>query len=334
MTTLKKGQAVVFTAVNQAELKEFSLREPAPGEILVEIAHSCISPGTELRCIAGKEGNAGGFPFVPGYALTGTVIAAGKDVALVSGTKVFCQGCAYAGEFGCSWGGHLSHAIISAAAAVPIPENVSLLDASTAALAAIANHGVELSKPRPGEKVAVVGLGVIGQFSARLHAAAGAEVAGVDLIDSRLEIAADAGIEVINGAGDMKKKVRKCFPDGADIVVDCTGFPPVIEPAMSLAKDIPWDDSLVSGPRFVVQGSYPGDISFPYHLAFNKEMSFLIPRSNKHHDLEKVLEMMSNGKLNVSGIISEVRKPGQAQSAYMDLINRKDELMTIAFDWS
>src|SRR5687767_7694195 len=102
-----KAQAIVFAGVGNVELRGLKLPEPGPGELLLETLFSGISPGTELRCLAGKQGGAE-FPFVAGYAMVARVIGRGAGASLADGTLVFSMGSEHCGEVNRAWGGHMS----------------------------------------------------------------------------------------------------------------------------------------------------------------------------------------------------------------------------------
>lgn len=71
--------AVVFTDENQVSLSTV-LRNPCgPTEVVIRTRYSMISPGTELRMLAGHYGAAGKFPYVPGYTSIGEIIEVGSD---------------------------------------------------------------------------------------------------------------------------------------------------------------------------------------------------------------------------------------------------------------
>lgn len=328
-----QAKAIIFSAKNKIDISSFDLRKPQEGEVLIQTEYSCLSPGTELRCLRGAESNAGNFPFVPGYSLTGTVIATGDGVDMKIGTKVFSAGTIDAGKLGIAWGGHVSHAICNAGNVVPISAEVSMQDASMLALAAIAFHGTRLSQPVAGEKVIVVGLGVIGQLSARLHALSGANVIACDISKKRVEVAKEAGINALVIEKDLNETLDAFLPSGADIVIDSTGVPAVAGKAIELLKDIPWDDSLTSGGRFVVQGSYEKNIEIPYHTAFQKEISILFPRANQHRDQIAVLDLMKRKLLNVANLITEVHHPEKAAECYKSLQSPENTALTYAFQW-
>jgi 2-desacetyl-2-hydroxyethyl bacteriochlorophyllide A dehydrogenase len=326
------AKAILVTGVGVVAVGEAKVPEPGPGEVLVKAAYTCVSPGTELRCLAGKEQGSDQHPFVPGYSLTGVVEAVGDGVTLPIGTPVYCAGTGKC-ETRRQWGGHISHAVLAANGAFPLPDGVDLKQASLAALAAIAYHGVRLSRPQPHESVAVVGLGPIGQLSARLHAATGARTVGVDLAPGRVRALREVGVEAVEAGADMNAAVRALLPDGADVVVDCTGSPAVTAKAIELARELGWAEPFPTGPRFVVQGSYPDSFTLPYRGVFQREMTILVPRNRDATDTRTVLRLMATGQLRAVDLITETYRPEDAPEAYARLKDPNGGLLTMAFDW-
>jgi 2-desacetyl-2-hydroxyethyl bacteriochlorophyllide A dehydrogenase len=265
--------------------------------------------------------------------MAGTVIARGAGVTVAEGARVLCGGTQRA-DRSRMWGGHISHAVLHQDAAIAVPENVSLLDASIAKLGAIAYHGLRLSRPQPHETVAAVGLGPIGMLAARLYAVAGARVVAADLSPERVALAQAAGIEAFVPSGSLAEAFQAVIPDGADIVVDSTGVPSVMGQAVALARDVPWSDAVVPGARFLIQGSYPGDFPVPYQAAFIKELTIMLPRDQQPRDQRTVLNLIAAGKLHVGDLITEVRRPDDAPQIYAALRAAQPGLMTAAFDWT
>jgi 2-desacetyl-2-hydroxyethyl bacteriochlorophyllide A dehydrogenase len=326
-------RAIVFEGVDQVAVREFDLRDPTDGEILVESAYTCISPGTELRCLAGRYEGAPEFPFLPGYALTGHVTRAGRDAGLAEGTPVLALGTRDAGGLGIHWGGHTSHAVLPASWAIALPRDLDLQEASLAVLGAVAFHGRRISSPEMGETTVVVGLGVLGQLSARLHMLAGARVIGCDRSPARVEIARLAGMKAVVAGDDLAASVGGLLMGGAEIVVDATGSAEVLPQAMSLLRDLPWNNVAQSPARYIVQGSFEGDFRVPYRLAFEKQVAIHVPRAQQRRDHEAVLKLLARRTLRMRDLISDVRPPEAAAETYEELRHPDPRLMTVAFDW-
>jgi 3-hydroxyethyl bacteriochlorophyllide a dehydrogenase len=327
-----QARVIVFTGVNQVEVQPVEIPAPGPGEVLLEAAYTLISPGTELRCRAGKQDGAV-FPFIPGYSFAGKVIACGKDTTLKEGTYVYGGGTAKA-SIARTWGGHVSHAVHFERDLYPLPAGVNPLWGAGARLVAIAYRGVRLGEAKPHETVAVIGLGAIGQCSARLHTLTGARVVAADLSPFRVEITQKAGIQAFVPQGSLVEAFARVLPNGADVVVDATGVSSVLSSTLEVAKPKAWDDLPVAGARVIIQGSYPADFNIPYMAAFMKELSFWVPRDVQPSDIRIALELMARSKMSMEGIISEVRAPETAADTYAALADPQSRLMTVAFKWN
>ena len=328
-----QAQAVLFRGVNEVAVEAVEIPAPGPGEVLIQTACSTVSPGTELRCLAGRQPSPSPWPFIPGYSLSGTIVACGEAVELAPGTRVFCTGTRRA-DANLMWGGHVAYAVAPAVAVFPLPEIIPLPAASALHLAAIAFHGLRLARPLPHEKVVVLGLGAIGQMSARLFSAAGAQVLAIDLTPARVALARAAGIEAITPDGAIAATVHEVLPDGADIVVDATGAAAVLPQAVASARELGWDDSPLQGARIVVQGSYPEDFSIPYQEAFRKEAHILVPRDMQPRDVRAVIDLMVRDRLRIDDLLSALLPVDQAPATYARLRSAPDELVTAVFRWA
>jgi 2-desacetyl-2-hydroxyethyl bacteriochlorophyllide A dehydrogenase len=326
-----KTTALLATGIDRVELVDTNIPEPGPDELVVEARYTAISPGTEMRCLAGRQIGVS-FPYIPGYSMVGRVTARGRGVTIPERAIVFCQGTEKA-DRALAWGGHIAHALRSASSVFPLPGGVEPLNAALAKLAAIAYRGVRVAKTRPHEEVAVVGLGPIGQLSARLHRLAGARVVAADLDASRVALAKSAGIEAVVPSEGLVQAFAQRQPNGADVVVDSTGAAPVLQQSVRLVKSKAWDNSLTEPARLVIQGSYAENVIFDYHQAFYRELSVLFPRDNQARDIEAVLRFIAGGQLNSRDLISEVCKPQEAPRIYGALRAAKPGLLSAVFDW-
>lgn len=323
--------AITFIGVNQVSVASAEVPAPGPGQVLVETRFSGVSPGTELRCLAGKQPEAVSWPFIAGYSQAGVIVARGTGVDLPLGTPVFCTGTSFSTPAP-MWGGHIAHALRDVRQVFPLPPGVALLEASLLHMIAIAYHGLRLVRPLPHEQAAVIGLGLIGQLSARLFHAAGVRLLALDRIAARVKLAQEEGILALR-TDDLAAAVRSVFPDGVDIVVDATGAPGVLPQAIAAARELPWDDTATPGARYVVQGSYPAEFAIPYQAAFRKELTFLLPRDMQPRDVRAGLDLLARGRLAVRSLIGRVARPHDAAEVYAALAAPDAEMTTAVFDW-
>jgi len=211
---------------------------------------------------------------------------------------------------------------------IAVPEAIPSADAAVAPLWAIAYHGVRLAKPLPGETVGVLGLGPIGWASARLFAAMGAEVMVGDRLPERVEMAARARMKAYSDHELLAK-----YTDACDVVVDATGATPAFSSAVALARAAAWGDQPLAGARILVQGSYVRCFEFPYYEIFAKEAVVYTPRDRQRTDVEDVLALAADGRVNLSELVTEVVAPRDAPDAYRRLQTDRRAL-TLVFDWN
>jgi 3-hydroxyethyl bacteriochlorophyllide a dehydrogenase len=327
-------RAVVFVGAGRAELQAIALPPIGPHELLVRSLVTCVSPGTELRTFAGKQQGVDPFPLVPGYQIVGEVIEASAGHEARVGRRVFVNGGSVRFQgVGRAWGAHASHAIVHAASTFDLPARVEPLDVACTKVSAIGHRGVDATQPGRDDVVAVVGLGLIGQLSARLFALKCKRVVAVDVAPWRVEHARRAGIDAWLSTGHAGETVRSVVSSGVDIAVDCTGVPAVLEQTLDALREHAWADPRVHGPKLVVQGSYPDRFEMPYMPAFRKEIAMVFPRDNKPRDIQAAIDLVASGALSTRDLITDVVTPDQCQRVYDTLSDRSSSAMTFAFRW-
>jgi predicted dehydrogenase/threonine dehydrogenase-like Zn-dependent dehydrogenase len=194
---------------------EVPLPSISDGMVLVENKFSLISAGTERSTVKvaqasllgkakqrpdlvaqviqniKKEGLAATFSKVKtkldslkalGYSTSGIVIASmDRNGSFKAGDRVACGGQDYAS--------HAEIVAIPQNLIVKIPENVTSEEAAFTTLGAIALQGVRQSDPKLGEKICVIGLGLLGQLTCQLLKANGCSSFGIDLDDDLVKLA-------------------------------------------------------------------------------------------------------------------------------------------------
>ena len=196
---------------------------PAPGRVLVANAASVISSGTERSSVA-ASGGGGSLPMRairnPGLVVktleharrhgvkeTAELVrgAVSSDVALGYSSAGVVLDSGGIGDFrpgqrvACAGAGHANHAEV---VSVPgnlvaaVPEGVSLRNAAFTTLGAIAMQGVRRAQAELGERVVVIGLGLLGLLTVQILRAAGCQVVGVEPTHGRRELGLRLGAEL------------------------------------------------------------------------------------------------------------------------------------------
>lgn len=220
------GEALAYWAVGpgRGELRPCAPGEPEPGEVLVRTLCSGVSRGTEALVAAGRVPPSqweamrapfqeGGFPFPAkyGYCSVGRVEAG--EAALV-GRRVFCL---YP---------HQTTYVVPAAAVVPVPEAVPSGRAVLAANAETALNAVWDAAALPGERIHVIGGGVVGCLVAYLCGRLpGAVVTLADVRRERAKVAAALGVGFA---------APEDLPVDADLVVNASGQPEGLRRALAV----------------------------------------------------------------------------------------------------
>ena len=128
-------------------------------------------------------------PIPLGYSLAGTVVEAGSDAGgYAVGDRIACAGAAVAN--------HAEYNAVPKNLSVRIPAGVDDEAASFVTIGAIALQGVRVANPTLGERVVVMGLGLIGQLTVQLLKANGCRVLGFDPNPARAALALEMGADV------------------------------------------------------------------------------------------------------------------------------------------
>jgi threonine dehydrogenase-like Zn-dependent dehydrogenase len=191
------------------------LPSPAPGQVLIEVTASMVSPGSELGGVSRRRDSPTDAPPRPfGYSNAGVVCEIGGGVQdLEIGERVSCIGGGYAQ--------HATHACVPQNMAVSIPDDVSDADASSIHLVATSLNATRRLAPEIAEYIGVVGLGLVGNFATQWARVAGCHVAGLDQLPMRLEVAEACGADLCTdpttegGESEVRAFTRDRGLDGA-----------------------------------------------------------------------------------------------------------------------
>ncbi len=325
---------VVFSPPGKVELVSVTLPEVSAGKVLVETLFSGVSPGTESRCLRGEQVGVGTNQCIAGYQAVGRVLKAGPGVDRSAGELVFFSQAESVPGFINFNGCHTQRAVVQDSKLHSLPEDAILAEAALGKICAVALHGIECARLQPGESVIVVGLGLLGQLSARIAKSRRAQVVALDRQPGRVEVARAAGIAAHISGAKLSESLG-VDRDGFDVIIDATGAVPLISQCVELARDLqPWEAPTRQGSRYIIQGSYAGEFRFDYTSAFMKELNIIVPRDHTDADLAAALEMIYQLELPLADIVGEPVSPELAPEIYADLGSPEATRLTAVFDWS
>lgn len=337
-----------------------------PGMVLVKTAASLVSVGTERMVVefaekslvgkaqsrpdlvrqvmdkARREGvvstieaafNRLDQPMALGYSSAGTVVAVGDGVeGFKPGDRVACAGGGYAV--------HAEYGLIPQNLLALLPETVDFESAAFSTLGAIALQGFRLAQAQVGERVAIVGLGLLGLLAVGIAKAGGCSVFGVDLDPSRVALANMSGAQAVvrEGAEDAGRSFSQ--GRGFDTVLICadTSSNDPVELAGKLARD-----------RGTVVAVGAVGLQVPRKIYYEKELQLLISRSygpgrydpayeekgqdyplgyvrwTEGRNLQAVVDLIGAGKLDVTKLITHRFPIEAADQAYKLISGKPDE---------
>ncbi len=151
-------------------------------------------------------------PVALGYSCAGTVVEVGSGVSgIVRGDRVACGGAGYAL--------HAEYNFVPRNLCVKIPDEVGFEDASFTTLGAIALQGVRQAQVQLGERVVVIGLGLLGLLTVQILKAAGCVVLGSDLEPVRCRLAEELGADQAVEGNPTEAALAFSGGRGADAVI-------------------------------------------------------------------------------------------------------------------
>ncbi len=272
-------------------------------------------------------------PMALGYASSGTIVALGEKMEGFSiGQRVACSGGGYAV--------HAEYAVVPRKLLTPLPKNVDFESGAFTTLGAIAMHGFRLAEPQIGETVAVIGLGLLGLLTAQIASAAGCNVLGIDIDQTRITLASSLGLEAVHREKAIESSAAFTINRGFDFILICadtTSNDPV-ELAGSIARD---------RARVVATGAV--GLNIPRKIYYEKEISFINSRSygpgrydpsyeeggndyplgyvrwTEGRNFEAVVDLMAKDKIKVKPLITHRFPIEKATQAYDVITGKKKE---------
>ena len=324
-------QQLVFPSKDTCVVETLAIPdELGTSDILVRNRFSLISAGTELamftethRGFEVPDFNYAKFPFRPGYAALGEVVAVGAGVLdLEIGTRVFHRR------------RHATHALLGHADLLPVPEGVADTHAPFLAMLQIAMSAPRQAAVYFGENVLVIGMGLVGNLCAQLYALAGAgQVAAADLAVPRLRQALECGVALAFNLSEkpLADWLPELGPKGANLVVEAAGSGATVDLAIKAAA---------RHGRVVLLGSPRDKLELDPYFDIHRTGVHLIgaqastvDAATIEQDIPFLWSLLADGRINVEPLITHVLPYTEAQQAYEGLRDRKDEFLGVLLEY-
>jgi len=308
------ARAIILEQPERIALRTLALKSPDSSDVVVDIAWSGISAGTERLLWTGRMPDfpGMGYPLVPGYESVGRIVdaGAGADARSRIGEWVFVPGAnCYEGARGL-FGGSASRVVIPAARAVPVPEALGA-QGILCALAATAQHALA-GHVAPD---LIIGHGVVGRLLARLTIAAGAPAPTVWETNPIRRTGAD-GYIVTDAEHDERRDYRAIY--------DASGAEGLTDRLIG---------RLAKGGELVLAGFYTQPISFAFAPAFMREARLRIASEWAPEDMMQTRHLIETGALSLEGLVTDLRPACDCADAYVQAFT-DPACLKMVLDWS
>ena len=318
-------EALVILEPNRFEIQEVPTPVPGPDEILARVRAVSIC-GTDVHLVRGDYTGfwPPRFPFIPGHEWAGEIVALGSGVGRhgwhigdrVAGTSHnacgVCRACVEGGynicenygreglhrQYGHNYqGADATYVVHNIRCIFKLPDALSFEDGALIDPASIALHVANRGRVAPGDTVAVTGSGAIGLLSGDAALARGA--ARIILLEhnaTRLGKAAELGFETVDtNAGDPVATVRQMTGGlGVDVVMECTGMPPVLEWAIGMLR---------RGGRCAVVGIPTKGVEIPVQRLVLDELELIGCRASAG-EMARVIPLVQRGQIRVHELVT------------------------------
>jgi 3-hydroxyethyl bacteriochlorophyllide a dehydrogenase len=303
--------AVVFSKPESLSVQRLALTSPTDADVVVDIAFSGISTGTERLLWQGRMPPfpGMGYPLVPGYESVGVIAAAGPDHQHRVGETVFVPGATCYGEVRGLFGGAASRIVLPASRAMTIDAGLGEKGVLIA-LAATAQHAI-VGDVLPD---LIIGHGVVGRLIARLVIAAGGPPPVV-WETNPIRVQGATGYQVVHPDADTRRGYR--------CICDASGDPNLIDTLVM---------RMATGGEIVLAGFYAERLSFAFPMAFMREARLRIAAQWQPADLEVVRSRIADGSLSLEDLITHRMPAEQAEDAYRTAFGDANCLKMI-LDW-
>ena len=342
---MKKAYHIIFPKKLRVVLDTYGFDDSPPGEyeLIIEKLYSAISSGTELAALTdnqdihyrqGRPRNT--YPRCAGYASVGKVTAVGNKVKdLRVGDVVFLPV------------RHTSHDRVDSrhTIIIKVPDSVPPEDAVYVRLCGVSTTTLRTTTARPGDGVAIFGLGIVGNTAAQVFQASGYEVIGIEPMKMRRNIAEACGIRhTLSSNGDLTAGwSEKLGSVPCKLVLDTSGTVNAIKDATIITSigaeivlvGVPW----LSSTKFSMSDLLQPIFSKYLHVRSGWEWE--IPtfpdnfaRGSILQNFQHAMNLLVRKEINVAPLRSHLLSPEDAESGYLGLLNDKEEYYSVVFDWT
>ena len=319
--SLIKNNGIQFPYTEVAEFEEFHIKPITKKQVLVRSLYTIISQGTELAALYGLPNAVVPYPFQPGYTGTGIVVKVGKGVA------DFKPGDIVAGKLK-----HSRLSSISQDEIFKVNSKNLIIDSSFIFLGVICMQAIRKARIRPGDYVAVIGQGLLGQLTNILcDAFSPSSLVGIARTNRRKRFSERCSN--ISNFISINEDSIESYKNKFDIVIDSTGFSSAIHTAEAICRpqgkivllgsnrdSLIFDENTVRSSYKTLIGAhvstiYKGEGSLD-NISFKEESKFF-------------LSMLESKQISIRSLITQIANPKNCNQIYSGLKSDNSHIATL-----
>ena len=309
-TTMKA--AVVRAFGQPLTIEEMPVRRPGRNEILVKVIASGVCH-TDLHAADGDWPVKPKLPLIPGHEGVGYVVALGPDVKNVKeGDAVgvpwlysacgCCDHCITGWETLCESqqnggysvdGGYAEYVIADARYVGKLPSNVNFVEMAPILCAGVTVYkGLKETETKPGEWVAISGIGGLGHVAVQYAKAMGMHVAAIDVADDKLALAKRLGADLVVNAKNQDP--------GEYLQKEAGGMHGVLVTAVSPIAFRQGISALRRKGTIALNGLPPGSFDLPIFETVLKRITVRGSIVGTRKDLQEAIDFAVEGKVKAT----------------------------------
>ena len=337
-------KAAILEDIKKFKIADVNAPKPDNNKVIIDIIKTGICGSDIHNWDAGEPKG-----LIMGHEFTGKVVNPGSRTDLKIGDRVTalpispcgnCEACETGNPQYCSetWthaiglsldnpGGLTSTIAIRPDMVLKLPDNVTDEEGAMVEPTAVGLHAVHLADIRVGDKVLIVGGGIIGLVSAMFAKLEGAEFVAVSETNEargKKSVKLNVADDWFNAKDEnFLNSIFTKIPNGFDVVIDCSGTTKAVESELMTVKP---------GGTIVLVGVSPKPIEFASVIAVMKELTIKGAIAYTKEEFKNCISLMANKKIDVMKFVDDIVPLEEIQKAYERLTSGTDDAVKIMID--
>jgi len=335
--SIKECEALYLLEPHKVQFDKRTVPNLGPKDILVKMITASICE-TDFKIYLGSI-KTKKTPIILGHEGFGEVIDKGNKVRyvdvgdyvlidpnIVDNTCFLCRIgksnlCLYGGLMGRDDDGLFSeYLVIEETKVYKLPKTINHTTAPLLQPLSTAIHAQNIIEIKPGDKVVILGGGVMGLMHLQLAKLRGTQTTVVELNPIRAKNAKRLGADVVleQDVGTVVDKVKEIFGGGADVVIECIGIPKAVEAAIKMVRP---------GGTILLFGISTESARLDLYQMYFYEVKLQASRSSTPKDFIEAIELVASGRIDLMPYVSKTIDFRKLPEAFEELKQEKDKVI-------